>query len=89
MPMGRLGVRRPNNYTPVRSIYKWRGEVHDRTEGRVSLHTLKSLVAAIVERAEREHPYEVPGVTTRPIEDGNPDYIAWVLEQTKSPNSKS
>lgn len=74
-----------HNYTPVRSIYKWRGEVHDRIEGRVSLHTRKSLVGEIIARAKREHPYEVPGVTTRPIEDGNPDYIAWVIDQTSAP----
>lgn len=28
-----------HNYTPIRSIYKWCGEVHDRTEGRVPRFT--------------------------------------------------
>ena len=25
-----------------------------------------------------EHPYEVPGISARPIIDGNPDYLAWI-----------
>jgi hypothetical protein len=25
-----------HNFQPVRSVYRWRGEVHERTEGRVS-----------------------------------------------------
>jgi periplasmic divalent cation tolerance protein len=50
-----------HNFTPVRSIYKWQSQVHERAEGRVSLHTSQGRVADIVARAKREHPYEVPG----------------------------
>jgi periplasmic divalent cation tolerance protein len=71
-----------HNYTPVRSIYRWRGQVHERTEGRVSLHTSRGRVAAIVARAKSEHPYEVPGVSARPIIDGNPDYLVWIAKET-------
>ena len=51
-------------------------------EGRVSLHTRRERVAQIVARAKREHPYEVPGVSARPIIDGDPDYLNWIDEQT-------
>jgi periplasmic divalent cation tolerance protein len=71
-----------HNYTPVRSIYRWHGQVHERTEGRVSLHTRRDRVPEIVARAKREHPYEVPGVSTRAITDGNPDYLAWIAQET-------
>jgi periplasmic divalent cation tolerance protein len=27
-----------HNFAPVQSIYRWRGEIRERTEGRVSLH---------------------------------------------------
>lgn len=73
-----------HNYMPVRSIYKWRGKVHDRTEGHVSLHTRKSLVPVIVQRAKEQHPYDVPGISSRPIEDGNPDYLQWIADQTEN-----
>jgi periplasmic divalent cation tolerance protein len=71
-----------HNFAPVRSVYRWRGEIHERTEGRVSLHTRRSRIPEIVDRAKREHPYELPGVSSRPINDGNPDYLAWISEQT-------
>ena len=71
-----------HNFTPVRSIYAWQGQVHERTEGRVSLHTHGARVADIVARAKREHPYEVPGISARPITDGNPDYLRWIEVQT-------
>jgi periplasmic divalent cation tolerance protein len=71
-----------HNFTPVRSLYRWRGEIYERTEGRVSLHTRTARIAEIVERAKREHPYEVPGVSARPITGGNPDYLAWIAQET-------
>ena len=73
-----------HNFSPVQSIYRWRGEIHERREGRVSLHTSRSRVLEIVARAKREHPYEVPGVSARPITDCNPDYLAWIAEETRS-----
>jgi hypothetical protein len=39
----------------------------------------------IVDRAKREHPYEVPSVVAVPIIDGSPDYLGWILEQTEQP----
>jgi periplasmic divalent cation tolerance protein len=71
-----------HNFTPVRSIYRWKGEVHERTEGRASLHTRLSLVSTIVERVKAGHPYEVPGISARPIIDGNPEYLEWIASET-------
>jgi periplasmic divalent cation tolerance protein len=71
-----------HNFAPVRSIYRWRGEIYERTEGRVSMHTRRSRVPEIVARAKQEHPYEVPGVSTRPITDGNPEYLDWIAQET-------
>jgi periplasmic divalent cation tolerance protein len=74
-----------HNFAPIRSIYRWQGEVHERTEGRASLHTRQTLVSVIVERVKMAHPYEVPGLSARPIIDGNPDYLQWMLDETTSP----
>ena len=73
-----------HNFTPVRSIYRWRGEIFERTEGRASLHTRLSLVSAIVQRVKATHPYEVPGISARPIVSGNPDYLEWIADETNS-----
>nr|WP_221378190.1 divalent-cation tolerance protein CutA [Actinoplanes polyasparticus] len=66
----------------IRSIYRWDGEVHDDPEARVALHTRASLVDRIVERANAEHPYDVPCVLALPVAAGNPAYLEWVLSET-------
>lgn len=70
-------------FSPIRSIYRWGGEVQDDREVRVALHTREALVPTIVERTKGEHPYEVPCVLALPIRDGNPDYLAWLIAATK------
>lgn len=73
-----------HNFAPIQSVYRWKGEVHERPEGRASLHTRTALVADITRRAIEEHPYEVPSVSTRLIDDGSPDYLHWIREQTQT-----
>src|SRR5689334_20020320 len=70
-----------HNIANVRSIYRCQGRVYDKLEARVALHTRRSLVPRIVERTNREHPYEVPCVAAMTF-DGNPAYVNWVLEET-------
>lgn len=68
--------------TTIRSIYRWQGQIEDDAEARVALHTRVSLVPRIVERAESEHPYDVPCVIAMPVVAGNPRYLQWVLDET-------
>jgi periplasmic divalent cation tolerance protein len=70
----------------IRSIYRWEGSVHDEPEARVALHTRRSLVPAIVDRANRDHPYDVPCVIALPVVEGNPAYADWVLGETADRN---
>ena len=67
----------------IRSIYRGQDTVHDETEARVALHTRRSHVAAIIDRVNRDHPYEVPCVVTLPIVAGNPSYLEWILRETR------
>ncbi len=76
-----------HNFAPIRSIYRWRGQIHDKTEARVALRTRRSLLPRILERLKQEHPYEVPSVVAVPIIDGNPDYIRFILEETRAVES--
>jgi periplasmic divalent cation tolerance protein len=68
---------------PIRSIYRWQGEVHDITEAHATLHTVDDHFPAIVARTEQEHPYEVPCVISVPISGASPAYLAWIIEQTR------
>lgn len=77
-----------HNFTPVYSVYRWKGQVNERQEGRASLHTRTELVADIVQLAEQEHPYQVPSISARPINDGNPTYLQWIRDET-TPTSRT
>lgn len=69
--------------TPIRAVYRWDGKVHDDRQARVGLHTRASLVPAIVARADRDHPDDVPCVIALPIADGHPEYLRWVYAETE------
>jgi periplasmic divalent cation tolerance protein len=66
----------------VRSIYRWDNAIQDDVENLVVLHTRASLVPAIIDRANVEHPDDTPQVLAVPILDAHPGYRAWVLEET-------
>jgi periplasmic divalent cation tolerance protein len=71
---------------PIRSIYRWDGSIHDDREVRLALHTRASLMPAIIDRVRSEHSYEVPCVLALPVETGNPEYLAWVIQETTEPS---
>ena len=69
----------------IRSVYRWDGAVQDETEARVALHTRRSLVPAVVERTQQLHPYDIPCVIVLSLTDGNPDYLRWIVGETREP----
>lgn len=75
-----------HNIAPIRSIYRWQGEIYDKGEARVALHTRRSLLDRIVAETKQQHPYEVPCVIAGPIVDGNPDYLEWIQDVTGDPS---
>ena len=70
---------------PIYSIFRWDGAVQEATEARVALHTRRSLVPAIVARADALHPYDVPCVIALPLTGGNPAYLDWLAAETREP----
>ncbi len=73
----------------IRSVYRWEGVVHDEAEARVALHTRRSLVPEVVARTSELHPYDVPCVIALPLVGGNPDYLRWVVRETREPRSRT
>jgi periplasmic divalent cation tolerance protein len=69
----------------IRSVYRWEGAVHDEPESRVALHTRRSLVPEVVARTAELHPYAVPCVIALPLVGGNPEYLRWVVRETREP----
>ncbi|MFE3446849.1 divalent-cation tolerance protein CutA [Nocardia sp. NPDC059180] len=74
-----------NIISGVRSIYRWNDAVHATGEALVILHTRRSLVSAIIERADAEHADETPQVLAVPVTQAHPGYRQWVLDSTTEP----
>jgi periplasmic divalent cation tolerance protein len=70
---------------PIRAVYRWQGAVHDEAEARVALHTRRSLVPAVIERTRELHPYDIPCVIALSLIGGNPEYLRWIVEETRVP----
>ena len=66
----------------IRTIYWWQHDMHEAEEWRATLHTRSDLVSDIVNRTNREHPYEVPCVVAKSLFDGNARYLDWITRET-------
>lgn len=60
------------------SIYRWKGAVECDTEVLVVMKTSAERVAAVLERAPRLHPYDVPELLVLPVVAGHGPYLEWV-----------
>jgi periplasmic divalent cation tolerance protein len=67
---------------PVRSIYRWKGEVCDEQETLTIIKTTRERFEAMKARLVELHPYEVAEVIAVPVEDGHAPYLAWVAGET-------
>ncbi|MFC2062741.1 divalent-cation tolerance protein CutA [Chloroflexota bacterium] len=76
------GLAAGANIHPVKSIYRWRGEIKETAEAVMIVKTRAELVDKLIKRVTELHSYEVPGIMSLPIETGNPDYLNWITEVT-------
>ena len=73
------------NITPVRSLYRWKGECCDEEEHLLIIKTRRDLADAVVRALRAEHPYEVPEIIVLPVIAGHPPYLDWVYAETNPP----
>lgn len=69
---------------PVRSIYRWKGEVCDEQETLALIKTTRDRFDAMKARLVALHPYEVAEVIAVAVEAGHAPYLAWVASSTQS-----
>ncbi len=72
-----------NIVNPIRSIYRWKGRVHDEKEVLCVLKTRSALFESLKKRVKELHPYEVPELVALPIEEGLSEYLGWIDEVTE------
>ncbi len=69
---------------PIKSVYWWEGKVDDAEEWLVFFKTTAAASNALVEHIRSRHSYNVPEIISTPIIGGNPAYLAWIAEETRS-----
>lgn len=71
-----------NLLPPMRSIYRWEGDVQDDEERQVVLKTTSARVPALLDRIRQLHPYDVPEFIVLPVADGSEAYLEWIRGAT-------
>jgi len=74
-----------NTANPITSMYTWKDKVETDSEILMMIKSRTELLPEIVDAVKQNHPYDVPEVIALPIIGGNPEYIQWVLDNTKEP----
>ena len=67
----------------VRSIYRWKGAVEMADEVAAILKTSDAKIDALIARVAALHSYDVPCITTWPIEKVLGVYAAWVEDSVR------
>lgn len=71
------------NIHPIRSIFRWQGEISQEDEVAILAKTRAELVDEVMNRVKELHSYEVPCIIVLPLEKGNPDFLEWISQSTK------
>ena len=72
-----------NIFAPIRSIYRWQGKIESAQEVAAILKTRDDSVDALIARIAELHSYDVPCITTWPIDKILGSYAAWVEDNVR------
>lgn len=70
-----------NRVAGVRSTYRWQGQVEQSDEELLLVKTSQERFAALAQRVQELHSYDVPEVIAVPLSAGNDSYLEWLHEQ--------
>jgi len=66
----------------IRSVYRWEGQVETATESLLVLKVAAAGSESVPARVAKLHPYDLPEVLLLDVDDGLPEYLAWVVNAT-------
>ena len=73
-----------NVLAPCRSTYHWQGGIESATEVPLLIKTTTARYAALEAAIRASHPYELPEIIAVPIAHGLPEYLAWLVTETRT-----
>jgi periplasmic divalent cation tolerance protein len=65
------------------SLYWWQGKIDRGDEVVMIIKTRASLAEAVRAAVRQMHSYTTPAILVLPIESVDPDYHAWIVEETR------
>ena len=65
---------------PIRSVYRWKGEVCAETEFLLMIKTVERQYASLEQHIKTNHSYETPEIIKLPITGGSREYLGWIDE---------
>lgn len=69
-------------HMPIRSMYRWQGQVESASEFLVLAKTRADLAETVVAGIRALHTYELPEILVTAVDGGLPAYLAWVAGET-------
>lgn len=73
-----------NVLAPCRSTYRWQGGIESATEVPLLIKTTEERYKALEAAIRAGHPYELPEIIAVPIAHGLPQYLAWLVTETRA-----
>ncbi len=71
-----------NILAPVRSLYRWEGEVQSAEETVLIAKTQAALFDSLAARARALHSAACPCLVALPVAEGTPDFLDWIRQAT-------
>lgn len=71
-----------NIVSPIQSVYRWQGKVESASEWLLLIKTTAEKFAAVRDAIGELHSYDLPECIMVSIEDGSPEYLKWIEENT-------
>jgi periplasmic divalent cation tolerance protein len=65
------------------SFYRWEGRLEHASEVLLLIKTTREAYSRLEEALRGLHPYELPEIIALPIAGGLPEYLNWVVQETR------
>jgi periplasmic divalent cation tolerance protein len=62
----------------ITSVYRWKGAIETAAELLLIIKTTLAVYTPLQDRIRALHPYELPEIIAVPINQGLPEYLAWI-----------
>lgn len=72
------------NIFKINSLFFWKGKLEKVGEWAIFIKTKKKLFKEIKKTIKKIHSYSLPCIISFPIENGEKDFLNWIVKSTKN-----